>query len=1709
MANEFNDMLQNLFGAIEEISSAQMNSLNFDKTVTAQIKDATNAEKGEYIVSDGSTTFKAYSDNPNYGEEAWVYVQIPNGDYNNQKIITGRYLKDNIEYYTYLAALDRHIDATSNLIDTLQEPLGLVANGDKKQITVWERTNFPDGCGYDRIGIRGEFSTWLSALKATGGSYGLRVDIIGEETKTTQTDPENKYYSFKLDCKDFYGDPYNFETFYSQEIAFDISHIDKIIAIKVVFYQEGNFTNEKGVLIPSSMADGTKLTENIFIQNPYVSLGYDFDSLEQDEVRLYTLNSKTYAKELTNDVKKRIFSESGIATSEQAALMNEYYSKVEKIKEYEQKLDEFNTSYAKQIKELGEELGVGSQEYQDELLAIQAEREEQINNLSNRYTQYLVEEKDFEQSKIYYNEKINHLYSLVNFHDEDIINQYLDERNLKTIQMRWIHKKEDGSVVSIDSVDKMPEGAKIHWYKYNLSDNGVADKLAGPFWEEIYPNGNVNSFAYINFLPNKNSAEEIFKVIIEYYSEDFVESEIYEDSDIYRIKQELAADDAETDAEDKMSEEVRVEKEDELANLIAAHREKIKYFESEQLTFTNEHEVPNTTTIQLIDALEILCDEENHKGIYNLYTQDGTIISQAEATKKRILTANYNTLITGQDTLDTAEEIIWKIPIVNTMIQEPTEGIEYETYSKKAVLSADELKAGGYYIYENNQYTLVTPDHQWNSQNVYYVKNQITVNRNEAEGYVEIIRQGVVSSRIPGSEEADTSEQYFRIKPFYSQGMVNNTVECIIKKNNQNYSASYTLSFGAVGTNGTDYTLILEIDGNDPAVTWSADKEKRKPLILKPRVFDYEHNEITEDFMSSAFTYTFESFGGGGITYSGKDGNSAIISISDSVAIGDGKTRDTVMSDCYHYLLKCSVKALIKLKETEVETKTVEDEAAQDSAKEEQSGETKTVEDANEPKEREVDLTVIMGIPVRNGDKWTEFSGTDRIVYDSTGVNASYYQGKQHISYYDAAQQKTLQDSSIKWRTEFGSLTGYKIIYDTDIDESVESKNLNNAKVEKCYPTITEDGKVTPVSLFLQDNAPNFSFVGYTTDENNENEVIQWIQPVHIYQNSYSSTMLNAWDGSLTIDRNNGKILTTMIGAGKKDDENRFNGVLMGDVSLAGENEGKVPDNAPADVKKAADDLAKYYSGTGLYGYHEGIKSFGLNINGRAFFGKPGNGQILIDGNSGSIQSRRYIQTKSNVGKEFSTVDGETYYDIDKDVAGMCIDLNKGTLATYGDGTAASVVIDPTPASDLKPLFGVKSSAGNDLIFIGDKNYYLQSDNYSYTGKTGTKIDIAKGNIDSYNFNLNAEGPNGAYLKLKNVSPYLQIYSGSKMLVDVGDNKLIFTSNNYTAGDFASTAANAAPTAVGSGMQIDLYEGTIKGHGLDLIAYNPKNSNQYVRLNSGASLYPLKVENTTDNTHVRLGWDGGIHCNYGDIGGWSITGDRLKDKDGKIFLCPDGASNKIDIAGHDDVQGLMIKAGTGFGVTTAGDLYSNAGYIGGWTINSEYLRSESASGRITLRSSYSTSPNDFNVIRVDKKIDGKWSEQFTVSNTGKMSAKGADIEGTITANYGFIGNWQISSGSLKAGNTTLSSNGSITCQNLTTSGTVKIGGDTITIGDTTVSISNLSRVMTKINSISIWREGVPPKLHISINYSYAENVKVLNAGNLDKSDSTSASGSID
>ena len=92
MANDYNQLLDDVFSAIDVIAQKRIESLDFNKTVKCSIVNNINADKGEYTVTDGSATFLAYSEKKDYKIGAYVYVLIPNGDYAQQKMIVGKYV---------------------------------------------------------------------------------------------------------------------------------------------------------------------------------------------------------------------------------------------------------------------------------------------------------------------------------------------------------------------------------------------------------------------------------------------------------------------------------------------------------------------------------------------------------------------------------------------------------------------------------------------------------------------------------------------------------------------------------------------------------------------------------------------------------------------------------------------------------------------------------------------------------------------------------------------------------------------------------------------------------------------------------------------------------------------------------------------------------------------------------------------------------------------------------------------------------------------------------------------------------------------------------------------------------------------------------------------------------------------------------------------------------------------------------------------------------------------------------------------------------------------------------------------------------------------------------------------------------------------------------------------------------------------------------
>lgn len=299
--------------AVDTLVQKRLSEISFDTTILCSIVDDSERDKGKYIVSNGSAKFEAYSNDTSLRNRNNVYVQIPNGDWNQQKIIIGKKIDGEEAPINYISPMSQLVDITGNLLFN-EHSYGLIANNpnetviDNIEVYNMHTTSieeFKNGLPqYTRLGLSAQFRTWLAQFNTVEGSYGLRLILEAEGQKTITQEEENQeepaneqqiQYIIELDSSNMYGNPYNFESYFQQERVFDISILEKIIKINLQFYQKyESFKDNEGNIISHQDYFRKLLNPNIFVKDIYISLGYDVNEFEDEMIKIFSLNSPTY-----------------------------------------------------------------------------------------------------------------------------------------------------------------------------------------------------------------------------------------------------------------------------------------------------------------------------------------------------------------------------------------------------------------------------------------------------------------------------------------------------------------------------------------------------------------------------------------------------------------------------------------------------------------------------------------------------------------------------------------------------------------------------------------------------------------------------------------------------------------------------------------------------------------------------------------------------------------------------------------------------------------------------------------------------------------------------------------------------------------------------------------------------------------------------------------------------------------------------------------------------------------------------------------------------------------------------------------------------------------------------------------------------------------------------------------------------------------------
>ena len=1179
------DYAEQLLEAMKVVSKAEVQGVQFDRTIQCTVTGIEDADHGIYTVDNGSASFIAYSKDTDYKLKDNVLVTIPQGDYNQQKIIIGKFIAKNSKPFVYKSPFDYFVDITGNLIRGDHGEYSILANDVENDIICpegpvgyWSCLGAPSDIpltGYDTIGLKAEFLTLLKGFKVTSGNYGLRVLVTYKQNGlnvANDVELENQFQTdlnstngrilnkkinycynnasaggdiepteqeqailtslynqkaFYLTINDMYGDPYDFDTYCEQQILFDISGIDQIVTIQVDLYQSWE---------------------------------------EEDGERVGTFK------------------------------------------------DEF-----------GDRISCFDEVFTDERY---------MDNIfvKDVYLSLGYEESKFTDDRLILYTKNNMTYSST---EDNTI-------NLKNMSARWIHKDETGEILIVEDLSSVPN-AHLRWYRFVLSE-GAADVYCGVHWVAITDTDDHPFYAILTddgwgceMLCNPELAQDQVKAILTYGADHVIRSNI--------------------------------------------------------LTFTNEVDVPNIPAVQQLDDFYLEPTDEYH-GVYNFYGNDNKILTETvnengEELEKPFYPQNrvgsLVTMLKGSQLSD-IEYIKWSIPWDYTMLTptnaagDPLFTVEYDstTNKNKPIINSSNITIWQYDYDENYVYLLAFGE---NLREDFSIINASNFPKNPA-----LIND---FKKIPHEDQFDWNF-YYKIKDTFIKTHTNNAITCEVIKDRMIYSYTFNFRFGYNSTNGSDYTLLLSFAATDktkmPETAMQVfDNNNTSSLKVHLDIMDQHgslldwHNQtlfnnnviVTWDWAvcinRQSYVTDYIEVAHDDIPFYRKllsdiniitpaaDGQDEVQAVPlyyyetspTNHPVASGPYDDQTDSDG-RYLTKYYARIYKRVSEendshiffynpntTTLYRPNVDTQLQEILLSSSDNPNAKLQMDELYVLRVTVagflpyDLVSYLPIPLYkkygtgNNAMKPNYVGPDMVRYNSLG-ETDYYKDPCKITWI-ASDNRLF----IHAQDEPGVTEKFEIFIPIS-----KVTDYNTNQDARDYGTLDEKYVLKPLNVYLQENPPYG--IQYMIGNNP-----YYTQPIFCYQNQWPNGTVNAWDGTgLIINDEAGYIMGHSITAGKKEDDNTFTGVMLGDLG--------VYKNTEAILTKT----------TGVYGFHHGAISYAFLDDGTGYIGKSGRGRIEFDGNHGIIRSSAWTNPQQPQG--------------------MMIDLDDGIIKMIKPGYYSVVDVDRT-----------------------------------------------------------------------------------------------------------------------------------------------------------------------------------------------------------------------------------------------------------------------------------------------------------------------------------------------------------------------------------------------------------------------------------------------
>lgn len=1201
-----NTNLENIIlQTINIVTSKKISEAGYDKTVQGIVLSCVDANIGKYKIQYQDSYWFAYSNNVNvtYSPGSTVYILVPNGDMSKDKTILGATDKLGVDYSLAIPDEEKYILQGENLVDH-EDEIGLCSY--KTETKILYNVNLQQNVlnidtdkmiqylkSSNSLMINFYVKNNLDVEQRYQGNYGILVALDYSDINTDEI--ITKYYIIDVDRMS--GNPYYYPNEVKQYEFFEIDS-DNFLRINTIALFTKDFLNQDNtkpddIFISKIQIGGVNMMSQEQLNGYALTIltpkGYIFTS-ESLDTDIRTLQAQLRAKGRVVDLRGQNVSIYWFVQNMMVTTAHKKYNK-----------------YGGQGWECLNPYNVIRQESQDE---------PQIIQFITAQPTYSIKKSDILAEKVKY--KCSVVYNN-NISSKEITIIHQDAQYL-------IYIESDGGTLFYDNIGK-PTLTCYCKYKQDQTDVDI-DSLKF-IWSSINNIGNFQSLS-----SNEDASDNKNKlVIIEQCIKDYLDVEYLLYEQIFNQNRLFPTDIQLQDITDLSRKNRIIEIRENLQqnNITAAVIRNLFYQNNIQTgdnitynlllngdvdhTRTINNAIKNYDNIQIVDKNKI----------FNLYIKN---ITNFTTYKCSVFTKQSNQFLgTAEITITNSLDgnNLYSLVINNgtQVFKYNTEGISPASKKNEIPLQIPTLT---FSVYDNLGDRIQDDIIHRKADITWIVPSHDTLLQIDDDTYT-----GVPDSTFDNMLYKNHLMSFnYKIAQNYNPTKTRNNISLIVKYNDMNLVASTNLSFlkqGDEGTNGTD--IICKITPNTTGT-----------VPYYPIIYYNENREITFNWsMNSSQREWF-------LVELWNNSIEPIFKGASSGQADDGKLVTIVKWQ----VLKNIYTSTISDETNLTVTQNVSNDKWQFGLIDESNPDSIFNRSYNENDYKNWRPANIIKVTVKYDDhtyyatlpviisklfdsnnyrvRLKDYTGFRRVLYNSSGLRPQY---DNHTPFEIIAEQKIgtrWQDISLKTSQD------YKLGYQWFYMGSIWYRDNNGVWQQNYEQTISKTslGESSKKWLlksnlyeFLQDNQkaikPIDSYDGECVNTglacrvylNKNGKTLGWIHiPIHMTFNRFENAAINEWDGnSVNLGGDNGgMILAPQIGAGTKDNNNKFTGVFFG----------------------TSKDSA-YGQNVGLFGYNQGVRTIFLDAEtGKAKFGKNGAGQIRIDPsqNEAIIESGNYVE-KTNL----------------------------------------------------------------------------------------------------------------------------------------------------------------------------------------------------------------------------------------------------------------------------------------------------------------------------------------------------------------------------------------------------------------------------------------------------------------------------------------------